>query len=58
MVNSQKIAPILYFYACTWHEMVDLTFYGQSINWRDLSQNGLKHVTDDWHDNHLQSLHK
>ena len=28
--------------ACTWHEMVDLTFCGQSINWHDLSQNGLK----------------
>ena len=22
----------------------------QSTNWHDLSQNGLKHVTDDWHD--------
>ena len=32
------------------HEMVDLTFCGQSINWQDLSQNGLKHATDDWHD--------
>ena len=30
--------------------MVDLTFCGQSTNWHDLSQNGLKHVTDDWHD--------
>ena len=37
-------------HACTWHEMVDLTFCGQSINWQNLSQNGLKHVTDDWHD--------
>ena len=28
----------------------DLTFCGQSTNWHDLSQNGLTHVTDDWHD--------
>ena len=26
------------------------SFCGQSTNWNDLSQNGLKHVTDDWHD--------
>ena len=30
--------------------MVDPTLCGQSTNWHDLSQNGLKHVTDDWHD--------
>ena len=51
-MNCQKFAPIMYYNlnACTWHEVVDLTFYGQSTNWHDLSQNGLKHVTDDWHD--------
>ena len=49
-VNCQKFAPILYLNACTWHELVDLTFCGQSTHWHDLSQNGLKHVTDDWHD--------
>ena len=48
-VNCQKFAPILSQNACTWHELVDLTFCGQSTNWHDLSQNGLKHVTDDWH---------
>ena len=49
-VNCQKFAPILYSNACTWHEVVDLTFCGQSTNWHDLSQNGLEHVTDEWHD--------
>ena len=49
-VNPQKFAPILYLSACTWHELVDLTFCGQSTNWHDLSENGLNHVTDDWHD--------
>ena len=42
-----NVAPMLYQNACTWHELVDLTFCGQSTNWHDLSQNGLKHVTDD-----------
>ena len=46
-VNCQKFAPILYENACTWHELVDLTFCGQSTNWHDLSQNGRRHVTDD-----------
>ena len=36
--------------ACTSHELVDLTFCCLSINWHDLSRDGLKHVTDDWHD--------
>ena len=49
-VNCHKFAPILYLNACTWHELVDLTFCGQSTNWQDQSRNGLKHVTDDWHD--------
>ena len=49
-VTCQNCAPILYQNACTWHELVDLTFCGQSINWHDLSQDGLKHVTDDRHD--------
>ena len=45
-----KYALISYQIACTWHELVDLTFCGQSRNWHDLSQNGLKYATDDWHD--------
>ena len=49
-VNCQKFSPILYLNACNWHELLDLTFCGQSTNWHDLSQNGLKHVTDDRHD--------
>ena len=49
-VNCQKFATILHLNACTWHELVDLTFCGQATNWHDLSQDGLKHVTDDWHD--------
>ena len=32
--------------ACTSHELVDLTFCGQSTNWHDRSQNGPKHVTN------------
>ena len=49
-VNCQKCVPISNKNACTWHELVDLTFCGQSINWHDLSQNGLEHVPVDWHD--------
>ena len=49
-VDCQKFAPKLYSNVCIWYELVDLTFCGQSTNWHDLSQNGLKHVTDDWHD--------
>ena len=37
-------------FACIWHELEDLTFCRQSTNWHELSQDGLKHVTDDWHD--------
>ena len=33
--------------ACTWHELEDQTFCGQSRSLRDQSQNGLGHVTDD-----------
>ena len=49
-VNCRKFALMLSKNACTWHELVDLTFCGQSINWHDRSQNGHKPVTDDWHD--------
>ena len=49
-MNCQKFALKLYFDACTLHELVDLTFCGQSINWQDLSQDGHKPVRDDWHD--------
>ena len=34
--------------ACTWHELDDLTFCGRSTSLRDQSENGLRHVTDDW----------
>ena len=34
---------------CSWKELVNQTYCGKSTNWHDLSQNGLKHVTDDWH---------
>ena len=43
-VNCQKFAPILYYNACV------LARIGRLTDWHDLSQNGLKHVTDDWHD--------
>ena len=36
--------------ASTWHELDDLTFYGRSTNLQEQSQNGLRHVTDDWQD--------
>ena len=49
-VKCMKFAPTLYLNACTWHELTDLTFCGQSTNLHDLSRNGFKHVTDDWHD--------
>ena len=49
-VNCQKFAPIMYLNACIWHKLVDLAFCRQSTNLHDLSQIGLKHVTDDWHD--------
>ena len=49
-VNCQTFAPILYYKKLvpgtnwsTWHSVVS------HLNWHDLSQDGLKHVTDDWH---------
>ena len=36
--------------ACTWPELLDQTFSGQSTNLPDQSQNGLKVVTDVWPD--------
>ena len=30
--------------------LVNVTFCGQSTNWHDLSQNGLRLATDDWQD--------
>ena len=32
-MNCQKFDSILYLNACIWHELVDLTFCGQSTNW-------------------------
>ena len=43
-----ELSQVSYQIACTWHELVDLTFCGQSRNWHDLSQNGLKYATDDY----------
>ena len=34
--------------ACSWHELGDQTFHGLSKKWQEQSQNGLRHVTDDW----------
>ena len=52
-VHCLKFASILFQNAHFWHELVDLTFCGQSIKSHDLSHNGLQHVTDDWHDESL-----
>ena len=49
-VNCHKFAHMLSLNACTWQELVDKTFCGQSINWPDLSRNGHNLVTDDWRD--------
>ena len=49
-MNCPKFALIFHKNASTWHELVDLPFCRQSINWHDLSQDGHKLVTDDWHD--------
>ena len=45
--NCQMFARKLSCNPCTWHELVDLTFYGQSTSLQDQSQNGRRHVTDD-----------
>ena len=48
--HCHKFAHTLYWNACTWHELEDLTFCGRSTSLQDQSQNGLRHVTDDWQD--------
>ena len=48
--NCHKSAHKLSKNDCTWQELVEQTFCRQSTNFRDLSQNGLKLVTDDWPD--------
>ena len=48
--NHQKYAHKLSWSACNWHEFVDLTFNGQSINLPDQSQNGPEHLTNVWQD--------
>ena len=48
--NCRKYAHKLSWNACTWHELVDLTFYGQWINLHDRLQNGPKLVTNAWID--------
>ena len=46
--TCQKFAHKLSEKSCMWHELDDLTSCGQSTSLRDLSQNGLRHVTDAW----------
>ena len=48
--NCRKYAHKLSWNACTWHELVDLAFYGQWINLHDRLQNGPKPVTNAWID--------
>ena len=46
--NCQKYALRLFWNAYTWHVLEDLIFHGQWINLHDQSQNGQKHVTNDY----------
>ena len=46
--NCQKYAHKLSSHACTWHELVDVMFFGQWTNLLDQSQNGRELVTDAW----------
>ena len=41
---ARSLLPFCTNIVCIWHELVDFTLCGQSTNWHDLSQNGLKHV--------------
>ena len=45
---SKKYALKLFWNAFTWHELVDLIFYGQWTNLRDRLQKGPKLVTNDY----------
>ena len=46
--KCHKFAHKSYYNACNWHELDDLTFNGRSTSLQDQSQNGLRHVTDDY----------
>ena len=46
--NCQKYSLNLFWNAYTWHELEDPIFYGQWTNLHDRSQNGPKHVTNDY----------
>ena len=48
--NNHKYAHKLFWNACTWHELEDLTFFGLSTHLQEQSKNGLRHATDDWQD--------
>ena len=48
--NYDKYAHKMSSCACTWRELGDQTFCGLSTNLQEQSQNGLRHVTDDWQD--------
>ena len=48
--SYHKFAHKLLWNACTWHELEDQTITGLSTNLQEQSQNGLRHVTDDWQD--------
>ena len=49
--NYQRYGHTLSWNACTWHDVIDQTFYGLSTNLHEQSQNGLRLATDvsqDW----------
>ena len=48
--NYHKYAHKLSQNICIWHELLDQTFCGRSINLQEQSQNALRHVTDVWQD--------
>ena len=48
--NCKNNAYKLSWNVCTWHELVDLTFFGQWANLLDRSPNGQELVTDGWLD--------
>ena len=56
--NYQKFAHKLSWNACTWHELEDLTFYGQSTSLQDQSQSGLRHETDDQQARWISYIHQ
>ena len=51
--NCQKCALELFWNACTWHELDDLIFHGQSTNLHARSQSGPELPTNAWIDWYL-----